>query len=233
MSVSSLEEKLEWTNAIQSAIKLQKPSTDCLVAPYWKPDDDSDDCEICASPFGFLTRRHHCRTCGRLVCHACSPHSISLNEYNPNSSKNTKSRVCNICMKYMEWNLDKTEDMKLLTCKGDLEVILMSCTKLADKDILSLSDPYVILEFQQVKYRSKTIFDNLDPVWGHKFVFPFYQLDVEEFNHFDEGEEERNPQISSPEISYRHENIDSILKFSVYDYDILKYDGTYLLLLFV
>mmetsp|Transcript_29671 Transcript_29671/g.38255 ORF Transcript_29671/g.38255 Transcript_29671/m.38255 type:complete len:966 (+) Transcript_29671:115-3012(+) len=43
-----------------------------ICAPQsWVPDNMFDACMSCDKPFGFLTRRHHCRHCGRLVCKQC------------------------------------------------------------------------------------------------------------------------------------------------------------------
>lgn len=41
-----------------------------LKEPSWSPDQP--ECEECQQPFDFLTRRHHCRRCGRCVCGNCS-----------------------------------------------------------------------------------------------------------------------------------------------------------------
>ena len=38
----------------------------------WVPDSASDKCMMCGKPFGTLTRRHHCRQCGRLLCGDCT-----------------------------------------------------------------------------------------------------------------------------------------------------------------
>jgi hypothetical protein len=38
----------------------------------WQPDDSSSCCIICELPWTFTNRRHHCRTCGALVCQSCS-----------------------------------------------------------------------------------------------------------------------------------------------------------------
>ncbi|KAF2720919.1 FYVE-domain-containing protein [Polychaeton citri CBS 116435] len=46
--------------------------------PRWQPDDETSECTVCQTPFGFLNRRHHCRKCGRLVCKLCSPHKITI-----------------------------------------------------------------------------------------------------------------------------------------------------------
>lgn len=39
----------------------------------WQPDG-SPCCGQCLVLFGLLVRRHHCRRCGMLVCHACAPY---------------------------------------------------------------------------------------------------------------------------------------------------------------
>lgn len=46
--------------------------TRIVLPAQWKPDVASQNCEICAKPFEFFRRRHHCRLCGGLFCHSCS-----------------------------------------------------------------------------------------------------------------------------------------------------------------
>ncbi|XP_052862401.1 zinc finger FYVE domain-containing protein 26 homolog [Anopheles cruzii] len=38
----------------------------------WVKDEDALHCMSCRRTFSMLNRRHHCRRCGRVVCHACS-----------------------------------------------------------------------------------------------------------------------------------------------------------------
>jgi hypothetical protein len=38
----------------------------------WEPDDSRPDCTFCRARFSFGRRRHHCRSCGLLVCGSCS-----------------------------------------------------------------------------------------------------------------------------------------------------------------
>ena len=38
----------------------------------WEDDKDVRECRECARPFTLLRRRHHCRSCGKIVCDACS-----------------------------------------------------------------------------------------------------------------------------------------------------------------
>merc|ERR1712070_48268 len=69
--------------------------SDAKAAKYqvsWQRDEDSKWCSVCERSFSLLRRRHHCRTCGRLVCDACSTGRQRV----PGSS-NTK-RVCDECV---------------------------------------------------------------------------------------------------------------------------------------
>ena len=38
----------------------------------WIPDSEVPACLNCGKSFGFLTRRHHCRLCGGIMCDKCS-----------------------------------------------------------------------------------------------------------------------------------------------------------------
>lgn len=45
----------------------------------WIEDYSADRCMLChTSIFSMIIRRHHCRRCGRLVCHACSRHRMQV-----------------------------------------------------------------------------------------------------------------------------------------------------------
>lgn len=41
-------------------------------APVWVPDDAAKACYKCQDTFTLISRRHHCRVCGLLVCGKCS-----------------------------------------------------------------------------------------------------------------------------------------------------------------
>ncbi|KAL5103339.1 Zinc finger FYVE domain-containing protein 9 [Taenia crassiceps] len=49
-----------------------------LEPPEWAADTSSTVCVACNSRFTMLRRRHHCRTCGRLLCATCTPHRVPL-----------------------------------------------------------------------------------------------------------------------------------------------------------
>uniref|UniRef100_A0A3P9AHQ3 Ankyrin repeat and FYVE domain containing 1 n=1 Tax=Esox lucius TaxID=8010 RepID=A0A3P9AHQ3_ESOLU len=54
---------------------------------------DGSNCYECAAKFGVTTRKHHCRHCGRLLCHKCSIKEIPIIKFD----LNRPVRVCDIC----------------------------------------------------------------------------------------------------------------------------------------
>ncbi len=38
----------------------------------WAPNDSSNRCLECEKVFTLMNRKHHCRLCGKLICHSCS-----------------------------------------------------------------------------------------------------------------------------------------------------------------
>ncbi|XP_048486112.1 zinc finger FYVE domain-containing protein 26 homolog [Plutella xylostella] len=60
----------------------------------WVGDYSADKCMLChTSIFSMIIRRHHCRRCGRLICHACSRHRMQV----PTYPSGVKFRVCDDC----------------------------------------------------------------------------------------------------------------------------------------
>ena len=60
----------------------------------WQKDSEAKDCPHCQSMFTFLTRKHHCRLCGFVVCGACSRHKSPL----PTLGYYKSVRVCDKCV---------------------------------------------------------------------------------------------------------------------------------------
>lgn len=60
------------------------------VAVVWE-DDAQSSCSLCTSAFTLLRRRHHCRSCGSLVCAECSPFAVTLKGHS------APQRVCVSC----------------------------------------------------------------------------------------------------------------------------------------
>jgi len=59
----------------------------------WVDDDASSSCMVCDAEFTVVFRRHHCRSCGRLVCGDCSKRSMPL----PMLKLYKPVRVCKEC----------------------------------------------------------------------------------------------------------------------------------------
>lgn len=70
----------------------------CKNDAKWVDDKDCTNCELCFQSFGFTTRRHHCRRCGRCVCGKCSSNNARPCVNDPLfRDQNEKLRVCDTC----------------------------------------------------------------------------------------------------------------------------------------
>ena len=81
-----------------------------------------------------------------------------------NKKVEEKHRVCTLCYNHESYQHAKyhAETPHLL------EISLLSATDLKNMDIITLSDPYVIFRHGKHSLKSRTIQDNLNPVWGTK-----------------------------------------------------------------
>ncbi|KAM9842856.1 zinc finger FYVE domain-containing protein 26 [Aulostomus maculatus] len=68
----------------------------------WVPDTQQHICMVCQRErFTMFNRRHHCRRCGRLVCHACSERRMPVE-----GCPGDDVRVCNQCYAYFHPDSD-------------------------------------------------------------------------------------------------------------------------------
>ncbi|XP_062378557.1 zinc finger FYVE domain-containing protein 21 isoform X2 [Sardina pilchardus] len=49
-----------------------------LDEPQWVPDKECSRCMQCEAKFDFITRKHHCRRCGRCFCDKCCSRKLPL-----------------------------------------------------------------------------------------------------------------------------------------------------------
>lgn len=77
-------------NDDQFAQRLKDGSTDGVGRAAWIPDSHFTACMECEKPFTLTFRRHHCRYCGRLLCHECTTRKVY------------KERCCDKC--FDTWN---------------------------------------------------------------------------------------------------------------------------------
>ncbi|KAF9921680.1 hypothetical protein FBU30_008237 [Linnemannia zychae] len=67
-------------------------------APVWVPDQSATRCMICSEEFGTIFRRkHHCRACGKVVCHSCSSRTILIK----GAHSEKVGRACDDCIEAM------------------------------------------------------------------------------------------------------------------------------------
>ena len=64
----------------------------------WMLDNAQKSCTKCKKDFGVLTRRHHCRGCGKLFCGSCSSRRAVIKNVDEGTGP---LRVCELCY----WNL--------------------------------------------------------------------------------------------------------------------------------
>lgn len=58
----------------------------------WEPDSAAKRCRGCSVKFSLLTRRHHCRNCGKVFCSNCTTQSSAIE-----GIYNERVRVCDSC----------------------------------------------------------------------------------------------------------------------------------------
>ncbi|BFZ10698.1 hypothetical protein BsWGS_13737 [Bradybaena similaris] len=112
LCASSFEEKEQWVSAIEVAVEENAKKHHTFVAvkqglqmslqdkdfilgdkaPVWVPDARVTMCMLCLLEFTLTLRRHHCRSCGRVVCSHCSENKAPLRylAFEP-------ARVCDSC----------------------------------------------------------------------------------------------------------------------------------------
>ncbi|KAG1684729.1 FYVE, RhoGEF and PH domain-containing protein 6 [Nymphon striatum] len=120
LSASSKDERESWITAINNAILINASRRNTFNnihnieldsqnnsdvtsftlghhAPVWIPDSRASMCQICTTNFTVTFRRHHCRTCGKVVCKRCSANKVAL-KY----EKGHLSRVCDECFQIFD-----------------------------------------------------------------------------------------------------------------------------------
>ncbi|OQR80641.1 hypothetical protein THRCLA_11962 [Thraustotheca clavata] len=89
-----------------------------LLSPYeWVQDKLRTHCSVCIQQFYTFKRRHHCRTCGEVVCSSCSKHrQLRLIDENIDMT----ARICILCVTRAS-KATHTIAIDRLTLLGDLK----------------------------------------------------------------------------------------------------------------
>ena len=89
-----------WAEAVGAAAAARRERTGAAapaaLAPVWTVDGHGDDCSLCGKLFTLFDRKHHCRKCGRLVCHACSGEKLLLPDADARAGESFQ-RACVTC----------------------------------------------------------------------------------------------------------------------------------------
>lgn len=85
LSVGTLVAELAQQESAARAAQAQREGA-------WKANEDVAECGLCGEAFGLLRRKHHCRVCGGIFCHACSAEQVSTPRYAQ------PVRACNACV---------------------------------------------------------------------------------------------------------------------------------------
>lgn len=89
----------------------------------WIRDEDAVYCMCCKrSRFTMLTRRHHCRRCGRVVCHICSNKRMQIS----NMYADVPVRVCIDCYRQTEIIQYRVVEAAIMETSDDSPVQLSS-----------------------------------------------------------------------------------------------------------
>jgi len=65
---------------------------------FWMPDRLCKVCYDCEQPFNMIRRRHHCRMCGQVFCHSCSPFFVDGRSLGVSGTV----RACKMCNDQVE-----------------------------------------------------------------------------------------------------------------------------------
>ncbi len=124
-------------------------------APYWVPDDASNNCCCCNNEFTVLNRKHHCRSCGNLVCKSCSKHKKLLT----NIDKKKPVKICNLChTNNNQKNKNKNGNTPLISSDND-DVTPMSPND--SNDNVTVTPKGILAFIRQYKNKLRILLEHL------------------------------------------------------------------------
>lgn len=125
------------------------------IAPtkdQWIKDEDVDVCMVCnVEKFNLITRRHHCRRCGRVVCSNCSKKETIINEI--------LQRTCDDCYKALE---TQKKQSSLTDNSDDFPNKRVSTLRKSSKMVKSLSKSRKLNELLENKQSNDWTLSGID-----------------------------------------------------------------------
>lgn len=125
----------------------------------WQSDAAVSVCQgtACNTPFSFMSRKHHCRRCGKIYCDKCCGHKLGL----PRLLYADPQRVCNSCKATAEFELTFFTKMIPVLRKGGIFKVSLNGKDLGQKFVF-LSADHTVLRFTEKS--SKDTRDSLPPL---------------------------------------------------------------------
>jgi phosphatidylinositol 3-kinase len=157
----------------------------------WVEDGNVVACYKCKIKFGMFTRKHHCRSCGRIFCSSCSNNWTILPKNHCVNSDSTLSAYTKTFKDFITWNNEEKERVcdPCLTYVKEMKEFarLVAVFKHMDiKQLFSLTSVsklwykaamYCLAKFRDIQYRLPTkqftkwdkaiLFANMDYIKGH------------------------------------------------------------------
>jgi hypothetical protein len=96
-------------------LEVKKAALQSRYTVAWVLNDQSCGCMRCDNNFGLLRWKHHCRQCGYLVCHGCSPSLVVIPEINEGK---LGSRACKTCTSPRTGSFDQMTKTRYASSPG-------------------------------------------------------------------------------------------------------------------
>ncbi|KAG5519442.1 hypothetical protein PMAC_002069 [Pneumocystis sp. 'macacae'] len=78
--------------------------------PIWVRDSSTHKCMLCFGTFNWIRRKHHCRFCGKIVCHECSTNNFLILKETLPLEKKSVSYFYSLFLRMSFVSLDKTKE---------------------------------------------------------------------------------------------------------------------------
>ncbi|CAK4071423.1 unnamed protein product [Aphanomyces euteiches] len=117
-SLCSMATGVVWrtlSNLPEAISTFKSSTTKSLVSQaQWVEDHYRSECHQCHADFTTFRRRHHCRTCGEIVCSSCSTRQVAALARGP-----LKVRMCSGCVASLNGSNQPRESQMTRASSGD------------------------------------------------------------------------------------------------------------------
>eukprot|EP00760_Papus_ankaliazontas_P038880 PhM_4_TR938/c0_g1_i1/m.87574 len=128
-----------------------RPATPSLhVQHVWRDDAERPNCFRCHRTFSWYRRRHHCRLCGEVLCHACCHAEVSL----PSAVEfgyESNVRACGVCDALTVGSLRAfTQGLRVVVLTQQ-EIVMMPADDNCNATNVGIEKEMVLVEWQPLQ----------------------------------------------------------------------------------